>query len=533
MDLNYNILIKNKKAKKLFSDQELVLLIKKDIIKVQSDWRYFKYIKEQYVYFLEELDEYYILFIYHLDDLNQITKESPAYKSLEKEYQIVLDHIEDGVLVMDGEGRFIRVNKAIRGDMPSEYYIGKTSLDLVESGFTSETCFDKIKKYGKKENMLLKILDSPNMLVTQIPYFENGELKLVVSCERNMTELKILEKQLLNQKRPSEVFQNLDSMLSIYGIENGYPIVAESKVTKKLLEVVQKVAKTNSTLLFQGESGVGKEIFVRIAYLNSLRKDQPFIKINCGAIHESLLEAELFGYEPGAFTGADRKGKAGFFEVANGGTLFLDEIGEIPLDLQVKLLRVIQEREVIRVGSTKPIKLDIRLIVATNKNLKEEVEKGNFRLDLYYRLSVINIEIPPLRERRDDIRGLINYFIKNYNENNNANKSISNSAIRIMERYEWPGNVRELENLIERLAVVTVHDVIDQYDVLECLRDQRSNFVSRNEHEIGFKSVAEYEKELLYKLMKQCNNETARVADLMKISRSTVNRKLKKYGLRS
>ena len=216
-----------------------------------------------------------------------------------------------------------------------------------------------------------------------------------------------------------------------------------------------RIAAVNTTVLILGESGVGKGLIARFIHENSLRNKGPFIKINCGSIPESLLESELFGYETGAFTGAKREGKPGLVELAHKGTLLLDEIADLPLNLQVKLLQVIQERELTRIGGTKPIRIDIRIIASTNKDIRKMVKQGEFREDLYYRLNVIPITIPPLRERKEDIELLIDFFISHYNKKHNKSISLQEDVIEALLQYCWPGNVRELENLMERLVVTS------------------------------------------------------------------------------
>ena len=220
------------------------------------------------------------------------------------------------------------------------------------------------------------------------------------------------------------------------------------------------VARIDSTVVLSGESGVGKEVFAKYIRDNSRRKDAPYVRVNCGAIPESLIESELFGYEKGAFTGANKNGKIGLFEMANKGTIFLDEIGELPLSMQVKLLRVLQEQEIERIGSAKPTKIDVRVIAATNRKLEKMIEEKTFREDLYYRLMVFPINIPSLRERRRDIQPLAEYFLKELNEKYKEKKHFSENCIMILENYQWPGNVRELKNIVERAFIISKDDEI-------------------------------------------------------------------------
>lgn len=241
---------------------------------------------------------------------------------------------------------------------------------------------------------------------------------------------------------------------------SGQLFIFHSSKIKRLLELMIRVAKIDSTVLITGESGVGKGIFASLIHHNSNRSKKPFMEINCGAIPENLMESELFGYEPGSFTGAKASGKAGIFEMCNNGTILLDEIGELPFNLQVKFLRVIQEQEIFRVGGTSPRKLNVRIIAATNKNLEEMVKNKLFRADLYYRLNVLPIHIPPIRERIEDTMPLANHFLEKFNREYKANKKLDINVLKILEKYQWPGNVRELKNLIERLVIISETEVI-------------------------------------------------------------------------
>lgn len=267
-------------------------------------------------------------------------------------------------------------------------------------------------------------------------------------------------------KESKKINNNMKKKL--YEISN---MVIEDKEMVNILKMATKVSKVDTTVLILGETGVGKEGIAKYIHCNSNRKNKPFVIINCGAIPENLIESELFGYESGAFTGASKCGKIGLFELAHGGTIFLDEVGELPLDVQVKLLRVLQEHKIEKVGSVNSIDVDLRVVAATNKNLKELIEKNQFREDLYYRLSVFPIEIPPLRERKDDIAPLINYFLEDINNQYGFTSSFSEEAIQCLYEYSWPGNVRELRNVIERSIVMNGSCEIQRKDLPECVNE--------------------------------------------------------------
>ena len=316
-------------------------------------------------------------------------------------------------------------------------------------------------------------------------------------------------------------------------------IIGDSPVLLNVFRAIEKVSLTDSTVLITGESGTGKELIARAIHFNSDRRPKPQVVINCGAIPGELLESELFGHEKGAFTGAHRT-RIGRFEMADGGTIFLDEIGDMSPDLQVKLLRVLQEHSFERVGSTKSIKVDVRIIAATNKDLLHSIEESKFREDLYYRLNVIPIHVPPLRERRSDIQLLMDYFLKRMGgrrrQDRKRMKSFSDEAMELVLKYNWPGNIRELENLIERLSVLVEEDVIQVQDLPEKIRGDRprENQAGQVPFEpgIGFnEAVEQYQKDLILQALNQTNWVKAKAADLLKMNRTTLVEKIKKMQL--
>ena len=316
--------------------------------------------------------------------------------------------------------------------------------------------------------------------------------------------------------------------------ENISSIIGEDGGLKQVIAQVKRVAETNATVLITGESGTGKELIAQVIHSYSNRSDAPFVAINCGAIPLSLIENELFGHEKGAFTDA-KEAQAGTFERANGGTLFLDEIGELPMDAQVKLLRVLEEREVTRIGGKRTIPVDVRIIAATNRNPEEEVRKGNFRLDLLYRLNVFTIRIPPLRERKKDIPQLVDFFIIKHNKALNLSaQSITQSAIEKIMEYSWPGNVRDLENAIQSAMILTPDGVIqtehlpirvrgyEQIDTSAAIEPENSSIRDIN---------AQVEKEIICEALKKHNYNRTLTAEALNISRKTLFNKMKRYGL--
>jgi two-component system NtrC family response regulator len=322
-------------------------------------------------------------------------------------------------------------------------------------------------------------------------------------------------------------------------VENRYSfsnIIGKSKAMQDVFHIIRKVAPAAATVLIGGASGTGKELVAKALHFNSPRKDRPFIAVNCSALAESLLESELFGHEKGAFTGAATM-KKGRFEIAEGGTLFLDEIGELSQALQVKLLRVLQERVVERVGGVKPFPVNIRLVAATNKSLKEEVAEGNFREDLFFRLNVVSITLPPLRERLEDIRPLVSHFLAKYSDERYSGApvtGIEREVERLFYEYDWPGNVRELENVIERAVVMSPEETIQVSDLPKDFIDNTHNTLHLDGIPVDanlYETLALVEKNMIVRALKKANFVQTRAANLLGIGKSGLNQKIKKYGL--
>ena len=340
--------------------------------------------------------------------------------------------------------------------------------------------------------------------------------------------LKILIKRALNEKKISTENRYLKEELEIkYSLNN---LLGKSSVMQRLFSLIQIVSSSNSSVIIQGESGTGKELIAKAIHYNSMRKEKPFVVVDCSALPEGLLESELFGYEKGAFTGAISR-KKGRIELADKGTLFLDEIGEMGIPLQVKLLRVLQEKQFVRVGGLETIKIDFRLIASTNRDLKAEVAKGNFRSDLYYRLNVINIQAPSLRDKKEDIPLLVESFLKKYSIRDGKKvKSVSPEVMNCLIQYNWPGNVRELENCLERLIVICQDDMI----TLKCLPEEmfgeksiKNFFVSRKENY----TLDEIEKDAVEKALEKAKWNKSQAAKLLNIDRKALYNRIKKYNI--
>jgi two-component system NtrC family response regulator len=313
-------------------------------------------------------------------------------------------------------------------------------------------------------------------------------------------------------------------------------IIGKSKAIRDVFETIQKVAPSNATVLIEGESGTGKELVAKSLHFNSPRRDQPFVAVNCSALAENLLESELFGHEKGAFTGAIAS-KKGRFELAHGGSLFLDEIGELSANLQIKLLRVLQEKVFERVGGVRSIGVDIRIIAATNKNLEEEMLAGRFREDLYYRLNVVHIVIPTLRDRREDIRLLVNHFIEKYSAERKFAapvKGVSPEVDRLFYEYSWPGNVRELENVIERVMILCPNEIITPEELPKGFKSNVDNSLHLDGIPASarlYETLEMVEKAMIERALKMADNVQAHAADILGIGKSGLNQKIKRYHL--
>lgn len=363
------------------------------------------------------------------------------------------------------------------------------------------------------------------------PYFDGlDKLKYVLVLMRETTEFSRLKAKLEAAERKSREY--LNELIDLRSNKSEDTFLGRDYSVEKIKQLINYVAKTDATVLITGETGVGKEVVAREIYRKSNRNKGPYIKVNCAAIPESLMESELFGYEKGAFTGAAKKEKLGFFEIANGGTILLDEIGEMPVKLQSKLLRVLQEKEITRIGGTKPIKLDIRVIASTNQNIEEQIKKGSFREDLYYRLNVIPVKIPPLRERKSDIALLAYNFLEKFTKRYDKHKEFDASAIEVLTCCEWPGNVRELENSIERLVIIGDEGLISDKDVINVMGKERLPYIAVDDAEITLKeAVDKVEKTIIETALKKYRS-SHKAARVLGVTQTTVLRKARALGIK-
>lgn len=448
----------------------------------------------------------------------------------------LLDCIQDGIFLIDNTGTIVFLNKASENltNVPKEEMLNRSVYEMVQEGIFDEDETVSIKALESGEavhNIQKGLYGKSDILSTAIPYKEHGKIKYVIVTERDITQITTLKARLDAENARVEKYK---AELEYYKLRNPNQlnIIFKSKQMQKIVDTSIHVASNDATVLIQGESGTGKEVIANIIQEKSRRNKQAFIKINCSTIPDSLIESELFGYEKGAFTGAHEKGKIGFFELANKGTLLLDEIDTIPMHLQPKLLRVLQENEFYRIGSNKQIKVDVRIIAATNSNLQDLVDKGLFRKDLYYRLNVVPISIPPLRERVDDILPLAEHFLRKFNEKYSTKKSIHHSGLLLLSQYTWPGNIRELENFIERLVVSIKDDEIDEKLIATelCISPSKTltetSLLNQNLKDL----TAKFERTIIVECMKQYTN-SIELSKALGMDKSTLNRKIKQYGI--
>lgn len=471
-----------------------------------------------------------------ISELESIIQELKSMRELNQELDTMIESISDGIYVTDGEGTTLRINSAyerITGIQDAEV-IGRNMEDLVQEGVYSESVTMLVLEEREPVTIVHKIKTGKEVLITGTPVFdEDGKIVRVVTTVRDLAELNTLKQQLAETRKLSERYHSelVQLRLQQLNLEN---VVIQSEAMQNVIKLALRVGEVNSTVLITGESGVGKEIVARTIHANGRADEGPLIKVNCGAIPENLLESELFGYDKGAFTGARKEGKPGLFEVSEGGTLFLDEIGELSLNLQVKLLRAIQDKEIVRVGGVNPVKIDARIIAATNRNLEQMVKEGKFREDLYYRLNVVPIHVPPLRERCEDVLPLVHHFLGRFNRQFKTSKRFSPEAMEALERYDWPGNVRELENTVERLVVLTSEDLVEFGALPEYIRREEFMKTPSNIVVPGLMpledAVEEVEKQLIAKTLQKYST-TREVAKALGVSQPTIVRKMKRYGL--
>lgn len=481
---------------------------------------------------------------------NDFMEERPKLDKVKQRYQEVESALEnsfDGVMITSDKGTGMRVNPALLRltGLEEEKFIGKKIDSLTREGYFA---YEPITIRALREKRIVtgvqRINTGKAVTVTGVPVMNNN--KKVIRVITNVRDLAELNRLKEGMQKSQELLLRYQSELAAlrFELKKNQHIVAQSEEMLYVLETAFYVANTDANILILGESGVGKDVIARLIHDNSSREGRGgFIKVNCAAIPRELMESEFFGYSKGAFTGARQDGKRGYFELADEGTLFLDEIADLPLDLQGKLLRVLEDREVLRLGGEKPVKVNVRIVAATNKNLEEMVASRNFRGDLFYRLNVVPITVPPLRERKEDISALLAHYLARFNDKYNVYKSFSREVLQLLLNYSWPGNVRELINMVERMVITTRDSIILPDHLPHVMLAQakglttsavmlgendylREQLRSKNMKEI----LDEVEMKIIRLVLKE-HKSSRKVGEILGISHSSVINKLRKYRL--
>ncbi|SNS25499.1 PAS domain S-box-containing protein [Anaerovirgula multivorans] len=555
---NFNIAFSNKAAQKIFEYNEMLTgkclseFIPQDNlnkIRQNNTERFYKIkLKTKVIafdvipIFEKNIIEGYAAVFQDVSKYESIVEEMDKFKELNRRLEAIIDSSYDGIYVTDGEANTILLNKAyehitgIRG----KDILGKNMMELVKQGYFSQSGSLLAIEKDRQVTLRQRLVSGKEILITSTPvYNTNKKREFIVTNVRDISDLvklqeKLSETKALNEKYKSELENIKEQTIEIP------ELIVKDKNTIQTVRTALKVARVDTTVLLMGETGVGKGQFAKLIHKNSTRLHNRLVEINCGAIPRNLIESELFGYDRGAFTGALQKGKMGVFELANNSTLFLDEISELDIDMQVKLLKVLEEKIVKRIGGEESIPINVRIIAACNQDLKKMVEKGLFREDLYYRLNIIPVVIPPLRERREDIIPLCLSFLDEFNSKYRMNKYITVSVLDSFMEYSWPGNVRELRNLIERLVIMSQNDKIDKSLLPQYILGKNhteKEMEKEIKEEIQENSIDEYVgmnlKDATIRFQQKLINQTIdrlgsqrKAAKYLEVDPSTVSRKL-------
>lgn len=472
-----------------------------------------------------------VLVIQDISEIEHISQELDSIKTLNKQLESIIESSSDGILVTDEKANVLYEKSNLSLSMQSFHiyaFHGENLKDFISN--EEEELYELFKECLNTKKTTSKVLTGSKgqeLIITIKPIKDdNNEIVRTIINLKDMSEINRLRDEAARN------YQELRALRAQQFADGS--IIIQSPQMMKIFNQIKRVAAVDSTVLITGESGVGKEVVAKQIHLNSSRSNEPFIQINCGAIPDNLLESELFGYEKGAFTGANKEGKIGLLEIANNGTLLLDEIGEMPLNLQVKLLRVLQEQEIFRIGGRKPIKLNVRIIAATNKNLEQLVKEKKFREDLYYRLNVVPIKIPPLRERKEDILPLAIHFLEKINKKYNRNCKLSPETCHLLEQYSWPGNVRELINLIERLVIMSDDNVITPNYLPESFGYRSTNIDKKDNQDMEIVPLYEARENIEAMLIKKALEKYGSLRPASRalgVSHSTLLRKARQYAI--
>ncbi|MDR2132346.1 MAG: sigma 54-interacting transcriptional regulator [Clostridiales Family XIII bacterium] len=465
-------------------------------------------------------------------DCESETKGSPgggiSTERVMSELQEIIEGSFDGILVTDADANVLLVNQSyVRNTgIKKEELIGHNMRELINPVWMKNSVALIVAEQKQPASMHHATQNGKNIMVTGTPIFDKeGNIKKIVINSRDISEIYELREELSRAREMEKIyFRQIaeDESAADAGL-----VISDAKM-QEIFSMARRISNFNTTVLISGESGVGKDVLAKYIHSESaLRRDEPFVAVNCGAIPESLLESELFGYVEGAFTGAAKGGRPGLIEAANRGTLFLDEIGEMSVNLQVKFLRALEIRAVTRIGAQTQIPVDIRVIAATHRDLKSLVAEGRFREDLYYRLNVVSVEIPPLRERRDDVPVFTLKFLRLFNKQYGQNKKITFEVMKEMENHDWPGNVRQLKNVVENMVVVSCNEYLQLND-LPWIKDAQPA-EARGDSSLRAQ-LAAAERRILQEA-KRAYGSTRKMAEVLLVDQSTIVRKMKKLKL--
>ncbi len=469
-----------------------------------------------------------------ISDYERIAGQLESHKRVNEELHAIINSSFDGLWICDGDGKVVNVNSASEkiNNIRAQDVIGQSMDSLIQSGIIDRSVSLEVLKKRTGVTMIQNLKNGRQILVTGNPVRdEQGRIYLVVVNERDITNLNRLRNE-LDESRALALSYRSELSLKTEQEKLLSGTVFRSDVMARVFDRALKVSQVDSTVLIQGESGVGKGFMAGFIHNASPRREGPFIRVDCGSIPESLIESELFGYEKGSFTGALPSGKSGQFELAEGGTLFLDEIGDLPPNVQVKLLRFLEENEIVRIGSRWPKTINTRVIAATNQDLEKMVVEGGFRKDLFFRLNVVPINIPSLKERIDDIPVFVYHFLSRLNDKYKMSKFLSRQAMDCLCNYSFPGNIRELSNLIEQLVVLTQGNRIHMDDLPGRLHTKERPFTQASqikEWNLN-QAVQRIEKSLIAQALKKCGSQR-KAAKLLGVNQSTLARKASRYGI--